>query len=437
LRHDKVIAEGWWKPYRENYNHILYSLSKSFTSTAVGFAVQEGLLTVEDYVLDIFKDKLPCTPCENMQKMKVKHLLMMSTGHSKEINAYSSEDWIYAFLSSYIDNKPGSMFVYNNPAAYMLSAIVQKQTGVTILEYLKPRLFEPLGFSEDIWWENSPQGINLGFAGFNIKTEDIAKFGVFLLNRGKWESKQLLAAEWIDEASAKHIETKDEAFDWRQGYGYQFWRCLPENAYRADGAFGQFCIVMPNQDMVIAVTAGSQKTDEILEAAWKYLIPAIKDSIKPDSEMQNSLENKLKSLEIPVPKCKGTSDYAVKYSDKVYQIAENPLGIIKLSFHFGEKSSVAITTKAGTLKADLGYEEWIETETGYDSGGFSCLGKNFFSDTACAGAWEDDVFTLKLSYTRTPFVDTMKIKFDECGIAVDFQHHVKFIRTSYTMMGRE
>src|SRR5687768_13854496 len=247
VRHGKIIAEGWWAPYAAPLKHTLYSLSKSFTSTAVGLAVAEGHLKVEDTVLSFFPDDSPKEVNSNLASMKVKHLLTMSTGHVKDtiqpLRNSTDSSWVKTFLSQPVEREPGTFFQYNTGATYMLSAIVQKLTGQTLLQYLRPRLFGPLGIEgED--WETCPQGINTGGYGLRTKTEDIAKLGLLYLQKGKWRGIQILSPEWVEEAtkiqiasnSSKPTRPKEED-DWAQGYGYQFWRCRP-GGYRADGAFG-------------------------------------------------------------------------------------------------------------------------------------------------------------------------------------------------------
>ena len=156
----------------------------------------------------------------------------------------------------------------------MLSAIVQKATGKTVLDYLKPRLFEPLGI-EHPTWETSPQGISTGGYGLSIRTEDIAKFGQLYLQKGKWHGKQLVPAAWVEAATARQTSNgSNPKSDWDQGYGYQFWRCR-HGAYRGDGAFGQYCIVMPEQDAVIAITSGVKDMQAVLNLVWDKLLPAM------------------------------------------------------------------------------------------------------------------------------------------------------------------
>ena len=189
LRHGNVIAEGWWAPYAPNYKHQLYSLSKSFTSTGIGLAVKEGLLSVEDKVISFFPNDLPDEISENLKKLSIKHLLTMSVGNKVEpladMRNNKDASWVKTFLAAPIENEPGSVFLYNTAATYMLSAIIQKVTGEKLIDYLKPRLFEPLNI-EDYDWLESPDGINTGGYGLRVKTEDIAKLGQLYLQKGEW-----------------------------------------------------------------------------------------------------------------------------------------------------------------------------------------------------------------------------------------------------------
>ena len=202
LKNGYVIGEGWWAPYAPEYRHTIHSLSKSFTSAAVGLAINEGHFTVESPVISFFPDMLPKVVSPNLAAMKVKHLLTMTTGHSADNNLRSrTMPWVQSFLAAPIDHEPGTFYVYNTTASYMLSAIVQKTTGSTLLDFLKPRLLDPLQI-EGADWEQSPQGINTGGFGLRIRTEDIASFSQLYLNKGKWKGKQIIPEAWV-EASSK------------------------------------------------------------------------------------------------------------------------------------------------------------------------------------------------------------------------------------------
>src|SRR6266478_4376585 len=286
VRHGHVVAEGWWGPYDANTRHELYSLSKSFTSTAVGLAIADGKLSLDDPVLKFFPNEAPAEPSGNLRAMRVRDLLCMSTGHQIEPRLQASkESWVKTFLAQPVPHKPGTHFLYNTAGTYMQSAIVQKVTGQTVLDYLRPRLFEPLGI-ENPTWGTSPQGISLGGYGLSVRTEDIAKFGQLYLQKGRWHGKQLVPEAWVEAATARQTANgSNPRSDWDQGYGYQFWRCR-HGAYRGDGAHGQFCIVLPEQDAVIAITSGVKDMQAVLNLVWEKLLPALKPSAL-DSDLES------------------------------------------------------------------------------------------------------------------------------------------------------
>ena len=288
LRHGKVVYEEWFGDNAANKPHILNSVSKTFTATAVGFAVQEKRLTVDDLMIDYFPEYLPAEVTDNLKAVKIKDLLTMSVGHDKDPSGEVRKqtepgDWERMFLAIPVEHKPGTKFVYNSLATYMLSAIVQKVTGQTVEEYLYPRLFRPLGIV-GTKWDKSPTGVNTGGWGLFIKTEDMAKMGQFMLQKGMWNGKQLLPEAWFDEATTAHIQqppvwtqegTKVKDSDWIQGYGYQIWRCR-HNAYRADGANGQFIIVIPEKNAVIITTANVNDMQAEINLIWKHLLKGMR-----------------------------------------------------------------------------------------------------------------------------------------------------------------
>ncbi len=283
VRHGHVIAEGWWKPQTAETAHIMNSLSKSFTSTAVGLVIEEGKLSLDDEVLKFFPDSAPAAPSANLKAMRVRDLLTMSTGHESEPKFTKEVPWVQTFLAHPVKFKPGTHFMYNTPATYILSAIVQKVTGKTVLEYLTPRLFEPLGIDKPTWG-TSPQGITFGGYGLFIRTEDVAKFGQLYLQKGKWHGKQLVPESWVTAATSKQTSNgSNPKSDWDQGYGYQFWRCQ-HGAFRGDGANGQFCIVLPEQDTVIAITADTGNMQAQLNVVWDKLFPALQAKALPENK---------------------------------------------------------------------------------------------------------------------------------------------------------
>jgi CubicO group peptidase (beta-lactamase class C family) len=299
VRHGHVVAEGWWKPQTPETPHVMHSLSKSFTSTAVGLAAAEGKLSVDDPVSKFFPEDGPENPPEKLKAMRVRDLLTMSTGHETEPKFTPDTPWVKTFLAHPVPHKPGAHFLYNSPGSHMLAAIVGKVTGQTVLDYLKPRLFEPLGI-ENPEWGTSPQGNTLGGWGLKVRTEDIAKFGQLYLQKGQWSGKQLLPASWVEQATARQVSNgSDPTKDWDQGYGFQFWRCR-YGAYRGDGAFGQFCIVLPEQDAVVAITADTRNMQAELNVVWDKLLPAFQSSPLPaNSDEETKLQQTLANLSVP------------------------------------------------------------------------------------------------------------------------------------------
>ncbi len=374
IRHGKVVAEGWWAPYRPDLRHTLYSTSKSFTSTAVGFAVTEKLMSVDDKVISFFPDELPDTVSPFLEQMTVKDLLTMSAGQSPDPTGRitsTSQEWVKGFLATPVLKEPGTAFLYNSMATFMLSAIVHKVSGEKIADYLRPRLFEPLGI-QGYDWEESPEGINSGGWGLRVKTEDMAKFGLLYLQKGKWNGKQIIPAEWVEEATTFKIDQAPDASpevkaksDWMQGYCYQFWRSR-HDAFRADGAFGQYIIVLPEKDAVVAITCESPDMQDEINLVWDYLLPAMHDGPLPeDAESQALLKERLDALVLPVPADKPDSPLATQISGKKFIPADDPGGQGYFTAIFtGDTCLLALEMNGGEYRIPFGRGKWIESETG-------------------------------------------------------------------------
>ncbi|HZR17222.1 MAG TPA: serine hydrolase [Verrucomicrobiae bacterium] len=286
VRHGHVIGEGWWKPEAADKPHVLHSLSKSFNSTAVGLAIAAGKLSLDDPVLKFFPEDAPPNPSDNLKAMRVRDLLTMTCGHDTEPKAAGGAPSVKEFLAHLVPHKPGTHFQYNTMGSYTLSAIVTKVTGQTELDFLKPRLFAPLGI-ENPEWDHSPEGYSLGGYGLKLCTEDIAKFGQLYLQKGQWNGKQLIPKDWVEQATSRQVPNDQEGHskigvDWTQGYGFQFWRCT-HNAFRGDGAAGQLCVVIPEKDAVVAITADSNAFQTEMNDIWDKLYPAFGAETLPEN----------------------------------------------------------------------------------------------------------------------------------------------------------
>ena len=420
VRHGHVIAEGWWAPYGPESPHSLYSLSKSFTSTAVGLAVAEGKLSLDDEVLKFFPDDAPADPSKFLKSMRVRDLLRMSTGHQAEPPRPADKVWTKTFLEQPVAFKPGTHFLYNTSGTYMLSAIVQKATGQTLLEYLQPRLFEPLGIERPTW-ETSPQGVSTGGYGLSIRTEDIARFGQMLLQKGQWQGKQLVPAAWVEEATARQTSNgSNPQSDWEQGYGYQFWRCR-HGAYRGDGAFGQFCLVMPEQDAVIAITSGSKDLQGTLDVIWNKLLPAMSPAaLPPDESARRRLESALASQKIRPQE--GSASPSASMLGKRWVLPAN------------ERKLEAIALQPGSAGDDVtlvarvdGVERPLACPRGAWKAGRWAWGVLAEQPAAASGAWTGEgVYSAKICFYETPFTVTLNLKSRGDELLVDFQQNVGF-----------
>lgn len=329
LRHGKVVAETSWYPYTAERPHLLYSLSKSFTSTAIGLAVHEGRLTVEDQLISFFPEKLPEFVSDRLAAMRIKDLLTMNTGHATEPSR-QGDDWVKNFLTEPVEHEPGTFFLYNTAATNTLTAVLKKVTGQDLLEYLEPRLFMPLGIY-GVTCSRGPDGIQMGGSGMSARIEDLAKFGQLYLQNGQWEGREIVPAAWVEEATSRQVSNGDpnQPNDWTQGYGYQFWRTR-NGFYRGDGAFGQYCLVMPALDAVLVVNSGIGDMGQILEQVWKHLVPAF-DEENPAAE---SLEVLTGTRVLPGPDGAPSSQLSKVHPSLTWPMAPNAEQVKSITLRF-------------------------------------------------------------------------------------------------------
>lgn len=411
LRHGSVVAEGWFAPYRRDDVHLLYSLSKSFTSTAVGFAVGEGLLSVDDSVLSFFPDLAPADPSENLKAMRVRHLLSMSTGHAEDNGAELRADpdgiWMRPFLARPVPYAPGTHFLYNSSASYALSAIVHRLTGQSLLDYLRPRLFEPLGI-EKATWQTDPHGICNGGSGMCVTTETIAKFGQLYLRRGVWNGRRILDEAWIDQATRYQVSNEANSDpDWRQGYGFQFWRCR-HDGYRGDGAFGQFCVVMPNADMVVAITSRVDWMQKLLDLVWEHLLlPLGSEPLPENPEADAKLRDLLGELRIQRPQGERRPDLENEVSGRWFHgPSGGPVEAFRLDF--GDSQAVATFRDArGEHSLAIGLDSWAYGTTDFEDPQPRA--------SAAAGGWHEEAFEAAVYYVEDPASTRLSFRLDYDG----------------------
>lgn len=451
VRHGKVVAEGWWNPYAPDLKHTLYSTSKSFTAAAVGFALTEGKLKLDDKVIHFFPDDLPGRLPPYLADLTVKDALMMSDGQQPDPTASVVVDtnWARKFFATPILHEPGTTFLYNSAGTYMLAAIVQKVTGETVLNYLKPRLFEPLAITgED--WETSPQGVNTGGWGLRLKTEDMAKFGQLYLQGGRWKGKQILPASWVKEATTVKImqdpdapPSRKDSSDWLQGYCYQMWRCR-HNAVRADGAFGQFIIMLPDEDAVIAIQAETPDMQEEINLVWQYLLPSLHPGVLPaDPDADALLKKQLAALML-APPARTANPSADPFNGKTFSLDPNAKKMQKISFSTsGDELHVVMQDETASYSIAFGSGRWTNGTT-------TRLGPNLLTGAVhhavglpafpIAGAyqWVDDhTLKLVLRYIESPHTETMICHADGTKLSIEDQNSYQYGKGAISITGTE
>lgn len=436
LRHGKVVSEVYRNPYQKDLKNRLYSCSKSFTATAIGFAVQESQLKVTDKVISFFPDKQPSEISDQLKALSIQNLLTMSSGMATEPDFIrgSENDWVKAYLAVPIENQPGSKFNYSSLATFMLSAIIQKVTGETVADYLKPRLFDPLGI-KDYDWESNPQGINTGGWGLRVKTEDMAKFAQLFLQKGKWNGKQIISQDWINEASSAHIfqnPNADEKLksenDWVQGYGYQMWRNR-FNSFRGDGAYGQFMLVLPEQDAVVIMTAESNNLQEELNLVWDNLLPAFQPKALPENKLAYQ---KLKNLESEIS-IKALKSEIFPKINKSYAFAENNDKYQSVSFiSKGEKLEMKLTIDGKSYPFTFTSGKWHQQETmriqpTSDKKTITDSYKLYPAKIANSFRWKDDkTLELKTIYLETPHSHYITISLKDNSMDFELKNSADF-----------
>jgi hypothetical protein len=450
LRHGKIIAEGWWNPYGPALRQTVYSASKTFTSTAVGFAISEDKLKLTDKVISFFPNDLPDTVSPNLAALTVKDVLMMSDGQSPDPTPLIAKykNWVKAFLSTPILYKPGSVFLYNSLGTFMLSAIVQKVTGQKVLDYLKPRLFEPLGIV-GIDWEENLMAQNTGGWGLSIKTEDMAKLGQLYLQKGQWNGTQVLPAEWVTEASTLKIiqhpdlaQSKRDSSDWEQGYCYQIWRCR-HNGFRADGAFGQYIVVLPDQDVVIAIQSETSNMQNELNLVWDYLLPAVKkNKIPADHKSEYALKAKLSSLKITPEKGIYSALNDNKHLNKYFVLSPNEYNISSFTLQISDSiCHYIMNTGPDTYNLFYGAGFWKTAQTNKPGPSLLSGAKENFAllspyKVASSFYWKDDqTLVMVMRYIESPHTEITTCHFDGAKVTVDIERSFDYGSKKFTMEG--
>jgi hypothetical protein len=377
-----------------------------------------------------FADMAPAQVDPELAQMTIRHLLTMSTGHTTDsidaMRQRSDGQWTRSFLEGDVPNAPGTNFLYNSGAAYMLGSLVQRVTGSTVEEYLRPRLFEPLGITEEIWGQ-SQEGVNLTDGGLSVRTEDLAKFGQLYLQGGVWNGEQLLPAGWAEEATARQVSTGNDDNNWGYGYGYQFWRS--QVGYRADGSLGQFVFVLPEQDIVLAITSGTNDTNGVMNIVWQNL-PAIMGDGSTDEDPAGlaALRERLAGLGLALPAGEPSSPLAADVSGRRNVVAgTNGLGMTARSLDVSGASPVLTIEDAdGAHALTVGAGQWARQRTGYRKR-INELFDTREQGVAIAGAWSaENTFVARIVFNETPYTMTTTLSFEGEQVRVNSTYNVRW-----------
>jgi CubicO group peptidase (beta-lactamase class C family) len=407
VRDGHVAVEGWWKPYEPKIRHQLFSLTKSFMSTAVGFAVQEGLVTLDEPVGAVFTEKRI-----QDRTLTLRHLLTMSAGHDPAPWMDEFDDWVAGFLDHPRVHEPGTQFLYSTPASCVAGAVVEARSGMDLLQYLTPRLLNPLGI-DGSQWERLRGDIVAGGYGLSLTTEEVAKFGLFVLNRGEWQGRRLLQSSWFDEATRFHISNGDDPNnDWNQGYGFQFWRCR-HNCFRGDGAFGQFCVAVPAKKAVIVMTSGVGDLQGVLDEVWNHLLPGL--------ETGGQGHISLKDLTLAGPSGLPSGAHLER---RRFSLEANDQGLERIEVEANEETaSLLLDYGLCDRRITAGFRDWADS----GSAVVASIRGGDLKATPCKAkaAWADsETLSVRTAFVETPFAPTYTVWLseDECRVTVTGDH---------------
>ncbi|WP_258371013.1 serine hydrolase [Curtobacterium sp. MCBD17_021] len=409
LRHGAVAAEGWWAPFAPERVHLLYSLSKSFTAAAVGIAVRAGLVDLDATVISHFPELDAEVTDERTRRMRVRHLLAMASGHRAETidraEATDPTNTVRGFLLLPPDEEPGSVFAYNQPCTYTLGEIVRRVSGETLLDFLRPRLFAPLGI-DDFAWLRDDRGAELGYSGGFARTEAIAALGQLYLQRGVQDGERILDEDWVDQATSAQVPNPDEVNpDWSRGYGFQFW--MDRHGFRGDGAYGQFCVVLPEQDVVVAMTGQSTDMQAVLDAVWAHLLPAVDRPGSVDAD--DRLRDRLAALALP-PLGGGPGDGplgslpAAPPSSPVPVGGDSGLEAVHLTQDVSGRWVLTLVDASGEVTVPVGEGEWLVDGA-----------------TAASGARSGDRVVVDVRFVETPHLLHVSVDLEDGTVTAAWQ----------------
>lgn len=444
MRHDQITAEGWWQPYSPAVRHQMMSASKTFSGTAIGLAVKEGITSMDEKISEIFPEYIPENASENLMKITVRDLLCMGSGCEPVMPV--DQNWPMNFFNDgEFKYEPGTHFLYNNAAGTLLALIIKKRTGQNLPEFLKERLFEKIGIDYDnVTWFSGPDGTNFAPGGMHCTTEDLLRLMRLYLHNGNWDGDQILDEEYVRLATSKRIDSSN-IFGYAQtdrfsdnvfGYGYMMWISHDDMGYRAEGGYGQFGIVIPKLDMIIAITQTSSESpvsQTTLDYVWQFAETVQEDTLPEDPETYRQLENRLSRLSVkrdpvnphgifPHPGVtyraeeKGIAPYALFFDPiKAREEAKTMTGINEFSFQTDENNPYHV--RMHCLINGNEYHLSIPTD---GSRAYHVIPEMIYaSEVLLSGYWQNEnTFRVRFRWYETCFTRELSFRFTENGCTV-------------------
>ncbi len=402
IKGNDVFFEGYWAPFHKDFKHRMYSVSKSFISLAVGFAIQDGLLDLDDKMSKHFPKELEGQTDENMRNQTVRHMLMMSTAKTEEpwFSARTDDRVRFYFENKRTESRPsGTIFQYDSPGSFVICALVERLTGMPFMDYLRQKLFDKIGVSNEAHCLKCPGGHSWGDSAVLCTPMDLAKVARFTLNKGAWNGNQLLNADYVTAATGKQIDNNVLGINAcnTQGYGYLFWRTW-QDSYFFNGMGSQFAICVPGKDLIMVCNADNQgkeqSRDIIIDNFFKMIVDKIADApLAEDEKAQKELQAMASGLKLMTAKGATESAWQEKVNGVTYVMNENEMGITKMRVVFdGAKSRLEYTNAQGdkTIYFGMGENAFAKfPQEGYSKDVGSVFTKGHYYDCAASAAWTE------------------------------------------------
>lgn len=422
LSDNEIFAEYCIPPYKNDCLKLFFSMTKSITSLAVGIACDMGLLNLDDNIVKYFKDELPVKPHENLSKIKIHHLLSMTSGiHENTYTAlFIQDNWIKAFLAQDFPHEPGTFYRYSTHGSHMLSAIIQKASGMTLESFLNKYLFFPMNIFE-AQWELSPEGITAGGMGLSLYPQSLVKIAQMLLNGGVYNGKRLISQEYINNATSCHaikndkLQNKENSFCGYE-YGFQFHICK-NGYYRADGAFGQLCLICPQKKIAFIAFSQKSNTEKLLSLIYKYFIETSQTLLIDNYPTKTNYVTSKVNYSIPEGR---------------YKMESNPLMIEYIEFSIDECTQYM---KITTIKR----EETLCFNMSHLTDGKIYFIKDLqehYQNYICQANWiSENILELNVYFIETPYIVKYIISYESESIILDFSINVSMTLKNFRTKG--